>query len=228
MKDGLTDRILVVVSSVMMLIAIYMIFFYAPTERVMGIVQKIFYFHLPLAFMAFLSYFVAFVCGVLYLIKKDIKWDIIGSGSVEIGVVFTTLVLITGSLWARPIWNTWWTWDPRLTSSLILWLIYVAYLILRTSVEQAEKRATFCAVMAIVGFLDVPIVFLSARLWRTIHPVVIKSKSIDMEPAMITVLAISMSAFLLFWITLIRIRSRVDFMELRIRTLEKIKRGGLE
>ncbi|MEE8547222.1 MAG: cytochrome c biogenesis protein CcsA [bacterium] len=228
MKDGLTDRILVVISSVMMLIAVYMIFFYAPTERVMGIVQKIFYFHLPLAFMAFLSYFVAFVCGVLYLIKKDIKWDIIGSSSVEIGVVFTTLVLITGSLWARPIWNTWWTWDPRLTSSLILWLIYVAYIILRMSVEQAERRATFCAVMAIVGFLDVPIVFLSARLWRTIHPVVIKSKSIDMEPAMITVLAISMSAFLLFWITLIRIRSRVDFMELRIRNLEKIKRGGME
>ncbi len=228
MKDGLTDRILVVISSVMMLIAVYMIFFYAPTERVMGIVQKIFYFHLPLAFMAFLSYFVAFVCGVLYLIKKDIKWDIIGSSSVEIGVVFTTLVLITGSLWARPIWNTWWTWDPRLTSSLILWLIYVAYIILRMSVEQAERRATFCAVMAIVGFLDVPIVFLSARLWRTIHPVVIKSKSIDMEPAMITVLAISMSAFLLFWITLIRIRSRVDFMGLRIRNLEKIKRGGME
>ncbi len=228
MKDGLTDKILVVISSVMMLLAIYMIFFYAPTERVMGIVQKIFYFHLPLAFMAFLSYFVAFVSGVLYLVKKDIKWDIIGSASVEIGVVFTTLVLITGSLWARPIWNTWWTWDPRLTSSLILWLIYVAYIILRMSVEQAERRATFCAVMAIVGFIDVPIVFLSARLWRTIHPVVIKSKSIDMEPAMISVLAISMAAFLLFWITLIRIRSRVDFMELRIRNLEKIKRGGME
>lgn len=228
MKDGLTDRILIVFSSVMMLTAVYMIFFYAPTERVMGIVQKIFYFHLPLAFMAFLSYFVAFVSGVLYLAKKDIKWDIIGSASVEIGVVFTTLVLITGSLWARPIWNTWWTWDPRLTSSLILWLIYVAYIILRMSVEQAERRATFCAVMAIVGFIDVPIVFLSARLWRTIHPVVIKSKSIDMEPAMISVLAISMAAFLLFWITLIKIRSRVDFMELRIRTLEKIKRGGME
>jgi len=228
LKDGLTDRILIVFSSVMMLTAVYMIFFYAPTERVMGIVQKIFYFHLPLAFMAFLSYFVAFVSGVLYLAKKDIKWDIIGSASVEIGVVFTTLVLITGSLWARPIWNTWWTWDPRLTSSLILWLIYVAYIILRMSVEQAERRATFCAVMAIVGFIDVPIVFLSARLWRTIHPVVIKSKSIDMEPAMISVLAISMAAFLLFWITLIKIRSRVDFMELRIRTLEKIKRGGME
>ncbi len=228
MKDDLTDRILVVLSSVLMLTAVYMIFFYAPTERVMGIVQKIFYFHLPLAFMAFLSYFVAFVSGVLYLVKKDIKWDIIGSASVEIGVVFTTLVLITGSLWARPIWNTWWTWDPRLTSSLILWLIYVAYIILRMSVEQAERRATFCAVMAIVGFIDVPIVFLSARLWRTIHPVVIKSKSIDMEPAMISVLAISMAAFLLFWITLIRIRSRVDFMELRIRNLEKIKRGGME
>ncbi len=227
MKDGFIDRFLVVISTALMLTAIYTIFFYAPTEIMMGIVQKIFYFHLPMAFMAFLSYFVAFVCGVLYLIKKDIKWDIIGSASVEIGVVFTTLVLITGSLWARPIWNTWWTWDPRLTTSFILWLIYVAYLILRASVEQVDRRATFCAVMAIVGFIDVPIVFLSARLWRTIHPVVIKSRSIDIEPAMLTTLAISMAAFLLFWLTLLRIRSRVDFTELRIRNLEKIRRGGM-
>ena len=228
MKDGLTDKILIVISTFMMLTAIYVIFFNVPTERVMGIVQKIFYFHLPIAFTAFLSFFVAFVCGVLYLVKKDIKWDIIGSASVEIGVVFTTLVLITGSIWARPIWNTWWTWDPRLTTSLILWLIYVAYLILRMSVEQVERRATFCAVMAIVGFIDVPIVFLSARLWRTIHPVVIKARSIDMEPIMISTLMISMAAFFLFWITLIRIRSRADFTELRIRNLEKIKRGGME
>jgi len=227
LKDGFIDRFLVVISTALMLTAIYTIFFYAPTEIMMGIVQKIFYFHLPMAFMAFLSYFVAFVCGVLYLIKKDIKWDIIGSASVEIGVVFTTLVLITGSLWARPIWNTWWTWDPRLTTSFILWLIYVAYLILRASVEQVDRRATFCAVMAIVGFIDVPIVFLSARLWRTIHPVVIKSRSIDIEPAMLTTLAISMAAFLLFWLTLLRIRSRVDFTELRIRNLEKIRRGGM-
>jgi len=226
LKDGLIDRLLIVISTALMLAAIYVIFFYAPTERMMGLVQKIFYFHLAMAFTAFLSYFVAFVCGVLYLVKKDIKWDIIGAASVEIGVVLTTLVLITGSLWARPIWNTWWTWDPRLTTSFILWLIYVAYIILRMSVEQVEKRATFCAVMAIIGFIDVPIVFLSARLWRTIHPVVIKSRSIDIEPAMLTALVISMAAFLLFWFTLIRIRSRVDFIELRIRNLEKIRRGG--
>jgi len=211
-----------------MLLSVYITFFITPVERVMGIVQKVFYLHLPLAFMAFFSYFVAFVCGILYLAKKDIKWDVIGSSAVEIGVVLTTLVLITGSLWARPIWNTWWTWDPRLTTSLILWLIYAAYLILRMSVEQEDRRATFCAVMAIVGFIDVPIVFLSARLWRTIHPVVIKSRSIDIEPAMLTALAVSMAAFFLFWIVLLRVRSTAGLTELKIRKLEKRTPGGTQ
>ncbi len=213
-------RKLIIISAGLFLAAIYLVFFYAPVESVMGIVQKIFYFHLPLAFTAFFSYLVAFVCGLLYLVKKESKWDIYSAGSVEIGVVLTTLVLITGSLWARPIWNTWWTWDPRLTTSLILWLIYAAYLILRMSIEQESKRATFCAVMAIIGFVDVPIVFMSARLWRSIHPVVVKSNSIAMEPSMKLALLLAMFAFFSLWFALFRIRTSGGFLLEKIKHLE--------
>ena len=158
------------VSALLIPVAIGMVFFYAPLEKTMGSVQKIFYFHLPLAFSAFLSFFVAFIAGIMYLRTRRQIWDARLAASVEIGVVLTTLVLITGSLWGKPIWNTYWTWDPRLTTSLILWFIYASCLILRSAVEEEGKRATYSAVMAIVGFVDVPIVFFSARLWRSIHP----------------------------------------------------------
>jgi heme exporter protein C len=220
-------RAIVSVVAALFLVAIYMIFFYAPTEAIMGIVQKIFYFHLPLAFSAFLSFFVAFVCGILYLVKKNSKWDIYGAASVEIGVVMTTLVLISGSLWARPIWNTWWTWDPRLTTALILWLIYVAYLILRMSIEQDSKRASFCAVMAIIGFIDVPIVFFSARLWRTIHPVVIEKDRINLATPMKWTLLISMIAFFALWFVLFKLRTKTLFMGERVKVLNnKITEGA--
>ena len=213
-------RSAIIITAVLFLAAIYSVFFYAPLESVMGIVQKIFYFHLPLAFTAFFSFFIAFVCGLLYLMKKESKWDIYGASSVEIGVVLTTLVLISGSLWARPIWNTWWTWDPRLTTSLILWLIYASYLILRMSIEQDSKRATFCAVMAIIGFVDVPIVFMSARLWRSIHPVVVKTNSIDIELPMKITLLLSMLAFFSLWFVLFRLRTSGLFLQEKIKHLE--------
>ena len=226
MNTDFRSKALTAVVGLLFLSAIYTIFFYAPTERVMGIVQKIFYVHLSMAFTAFLSFFIAFICGILYLIKKDIKWDVYGSSSVEIGVVFISLTLFSGVMWARPIWNTWWTWDPRLTTALILWFIYVSYLILRTSVDQESKRAAYCAVLAIVGFVDVPIVFMSARVWRSIHPVVIKSDSIDIEPSMIFTLAITMAAFFSLWFLLFRLKTNVALTCKRIRFLENRIEGG--
>jgi len=224
--NGFKDRALPVVVGLLFLSALYAIFFYAPTERVMGIVQKVFYVHLSMAFTAFLSFFIAFVSGILYLTRKDIKWDVYGSSSVEIGVVFISLTLLSGMLWARPIWNTWWTWDPRLTTALILWFIYVSYLILRTSVEQEERRAAYCAVLAIAGFVDVPIVFMSARIWRTIHPVVIRSDSIDIEPSMILTLMITLTAFLSLWFLLFKLKTSVALTCKRIRFLENKIEGG--
>ena len=193
--------------------AIGMVFFYAPLEKTMGSVQKIFYFHLPLAFSAFLSFFVAFIAGIMYLRTQRQIWDARLAASVEIGVVLTTLVLITGSLWGKPIWNTYWTWDPRLTTSLILWFIYVSCLILRSAVEEEGKRATYSAVMAIVGFVDVPIVFLSARLWRSIHPTVIRSDSVGLESSMLITLLACMVAMLTFWIGLYKFRVSLQLQE---------------
>ncbi len=221
MRSSLRDRIYIILTALVFVTAIYMVFIHAPTERVMGPIQKIFYFHLACALAAFLSFLTAFVSGIFYLVRRDLQWDILGAASVEIGLVFTTLVLITGVLWGRPVWNAWWTWDPRLTTSLILWFIYAACLILRFSVDRQDKRAAFCAVMAIAGFVDVPIVFLSARLWRTIHPVVIRAGSIDMAPAMIQALLVALAAFTMLWVALLYQRSRTLFMHNRIQLLEK-------
>src|SRR5438067_1346987 len=147
-----------------------MIVFYVPTDRVQGVVQRIFYIHVPLAWVAYLAFFVVFVASVAYLWKRNIWWDELARASVEIGVLFTTLFLIVGSLWAKPIWNTWWTWDARLTTTLVLWFIYVSYIMLRAYTPDVERAARFGAIVGIVGFLDVPIVHFSVTWWRTLHP----------------------------------------------------------
>ncbi len=199
--------------------AMGLVFFYAPVERTMGMVQKVFYIHLPLAAAAFLSFFVAFSAGVLYLVRRQRRWDALGAAAVEVGVVLTTLVLVTGSLWGRPIWNTWWTWDPRLTTSLILWFIYAAYLILRASVDDESRRAVYCAVVAVAGFVDVPVVFLSARVFRSIHPTVIRADSVGLEPPMIVTLLVCMLGMLVFWAALVRLRYGLHLGEAAVKSL---------
>ncbi|MDA1127356.1 MAG: cytochrome c biogenesis protein [Chloroflexi bacterium] len=161
---------LAVITGVMMLVDLYLIFMVAPTDSVLGHVQRVFYFHVPVAIMSFLAFFVVFLGSLMYLIKRTPKWDAIAHASAEVGVVFVTLALITGIIWARPVWNTWWTWEPRLTTTLILWLIYVAYLMVRSYAPNQSKGAVYAAVMGIVGFVDVPIVYYSVVWWRSIHP----------------------------------------------------------
>ena len=214
------EPILTLCTALLLAAALYAVFLHAPAERVMGLVQKIFYFHLSCALAAFLSFTTACAAGVAYLVSRNLKWDILGAAAVELGLVFTTLVLATGMLWGRPVWNAWWTWDPRLTTSLILWFIFASYFILRSAVEQRQRRATYCAVMAIVGFVDVPIVFLSARLWRSIHPVVIRADSINMAPAMVTALLASLAAFTALWLLLLQRRVRTLALAERILTME--------
>jgi heme exporter protein C len=213
-------------AAVLIPLAVGMVFFHAPLEKTMGSVQKIFYFHLPLAFAAFLSFFVACASGIMYLRSRERIWDARLAASVEIGVVLTTLVLITGSLWGKPIWNTYWTWDPRLTTSLILWFIFASCLILRSAIEEEGKRATFSAVMAIVGFVDVPIVFLSARLFRSIHPTVIRSDSVGLETSMLITLLVCMAAMFLFWIGLYRFRVSLHLQEARVNDLQSDRTGS--
>ncbi len=153
-----------------MIAALYAAFLYAPREKTMGDVQRIFYFHVGSWWIAFLAFGVVFGASIAYLATRKRLYDSLALSSAEIGVIFTSIGLITGPLWAKPAWGIYWTWDARLTTALVLWLIYVAYLMLRRYVPEEEKRANLAAVAGIIGFIDVPIVHFSIRWWRTQHP----------------------------------------------------------
>ena len=189
-----------------MLAAVYCAFVFAPTEAEMGEVQRIFYFHLASAWLCMLAFSVLFILSIAYLATGRAVWDRWASASAEIGVIFATLVLITGPLWAKPVWNTWWTWDPRLTTFLILWLIYIAYLLLRANMPEGDKKRKISAVFGIAGFIDVPIVFMSIRWWRTIHPVVITSSSMNLDADMKVALFVALGAFTLLYLVLLSLR----------------------
>lgn len=211
------------VSFLLMVASLFMALVYAPTERFMGDVQRIFYFHVPLAWLAFLNFFIVFVASIQFLRNGSAAWDRLAYCAAEIGTLFTTLVLITGSLWARPVWGTWWTWDPRLTASLILWLIYVAYLTVRSYAAESGRGTRFAAVVGILGFVDVPIVYLSIYWWRTLHPgPVIQSGG--MVPEMTRALLVSLLAFTVFYVILIRYRLRLRQIEAEIEQLRQVER----
>jgi heme exporter protein C len=169
----LTLKILDVISIVMLGISAYLALIFAPTELVMGAVQRVFYFHIGTAWTALLGFILAAVFSVIYLIKKDLKWDRLQVASIEVSLVFFLITIVLGSIWARPAWNTWWTWDPRLTTAAVTELIYIAYFMLRQGLDDPERRARFGAVYALVGGISAPITFFAIRLFRTIHPVVI-------------------------------------------------------
>jgi heme exporter protein C len=164
--------ILNIAAGVMMVILLLMIFFFAPDERTMGNVQRIFYFHVGSAWVAAATFLVALVAGVLHLRRPSKTLDTISLASVEIGIIFTAMTIVSGSVWGRPAWNTWWIWSPRLTSITVMWLTYVAYLMLRGAVEDEERRGRFAAVYVIAAFVTVLLTYASVRLLRDIHPVV--------------------------------------------------------
>ena len=222
---------LAILALTLLLAALVAAFVIAPTEREMGDVQRIFYFHVASAWTAFLAFFVVFLASIAYLRTKTPRWDIVAASAAEIGIVFTTLTLISGSVWARSAWGTWWTWEPRLTTTLMLWLIYVSYLILREMVEEPDRRAAFAAVFGIIGFVDVPIVFMSIRWWRTLHPQVVGSEGFDMEATMLPALFLSVIAFTVVFLHILILRaglerSRHEMMELRRRARWNQEGGG--
>ncbi len=190
-------------------IALYMALFYAPREVTMGDAQRIFYFHVPSAWVGFLAFFIVFIASLMYLWKRERKWDALALSAAEIGVVFTTLVLLTGPLWAKKAWGAFWVWDARLTTTLILWMIYVGYLMLRNSAE-GERRARFAAVLAIVGFLDVPIIYLSVELWRTMHPTLLIGEPGGLAPEMTQTLMVALLSFTLLFVFLLIQRVRLE------------------
>jgi heme exporter protein C len=219
-------KILSWVTAVLFVIALYLTLVYAPREAVMGDVQRVFYFHVAAGWVGALAFLVAFMAGIVYLVKKDFRWDDLALSSVEIGIVFTFINIVTGSIWARPIWNTWWTWDPRLVTATIMLLAYLAYILLRQGIEDPDRRARFGAVYSIIAFLSVPLTFLSIRLFRTIHPVVIGSGdptatgSFDMTPEMRTAFFFSLLTFTFVYITLVWYRVRLEQFSKKVAAMK--------
>jgi len=209
-----------------MLLALYTIFIYAPVEKTMGVIQKIFYIHVPTAFLAYMAFFITFIASILYLYRKDSIWDTVAHCAVETGVIFCTIVLITGSIWAKPIWNVWWTWDPRLTTTLILWFTYVAYLMLGRVVKE-NQRANLAAVFGIIGFINVPITFFSIRLWRTIHPVVITGSGFNMSWPMKFSLIITLIAFCFLFFSMLISKIRLERLKKCVEEIKEIMETGI-
>ncbi len=199
------DTILGIVMLASMILALYMAFLEAPRERTMGDLQRIFYFHVPAGMMGLTAFAVNFFASVMFLAKKQRWWDNLALSAAEIGVMFITIVLVTGPIWAKPVWFVWWTWSPRLTSSLILWMLYVAYLLVRNYVPDPDRRAVMSAVFGIVAFVDAPIVWFSIRWWRDIHPSPMLETG-GLAPSMRPALWTCAGAFLVLFIYLMRRR----------------------
>lgn len=214
------SSILFWLSLALMLAAQYLVFIYAPIERTMGIVQKIVYLMVPMGWLALLSFVIIFIGSILYLRTRASNWEALAYSAAEVGLVFTTLALVTGSIWAKPVWGVWWTWEPRLTATLVLWLIYVAYFVVRSLAIEESRGAIFAAVVGIVGFIDIPIVALTAILWRGMHPGAIVFQG-GLAPAMLISLLVSLAAFTsLYWLIL-RQRIAMKRFEIEISRLKQ-------
>lgn len=202
-------RLLAIASALLLLGSTYGTFFLARPDRVQGDAARIVYFHVPMAWVAFLAFFVVFVASVAYLRTRRAFWDHLGYASAEVGVVFTTLVLVTGSIWGYPVWGTWWTWDPKLTTTLILWFLYLGYLMVRAYAEP-PRGPRFAAILGIVGFVDVPIVYLSSVWWRTLHPQpMLGPFAAQQSTSIVPLLLLSLVAFTVFYVFLARLRFQV-------------------
>lgn len=206
---------------VLMLVALYLDLIYAPADATQQNVGRILYFHVPVALMGFLAFSIVFIASIAYLWRGNMWWDVLARSSAEVGLVFTTFMLITGSLWGKPIWGTWWTWDPRLTTSLILWFIYLGYLMLRSYSSTPEQAARNSAVVGIIGFVDVPIVYLATTWWRTLHPApVLSFGGARMPPQMAVALLASLIAFTLLFFWLLVQKMRIETLSDKLNALQ--------
>jgi len=181
---------------------------FTPPEAAQGLAQKIFYVHVPSAWVAFLAFGIVGSVSLAYLVRKDPRLDLLAAAAAEVGMVFTTVVLVTGPIWGKPVWGTWWTWDARLTLTLFLWFVVLAYLVLRGAVQEPERRARYAAVLGILGSLLVPFIYVSVYLFRTVHPmpVVLRAGGPTLPGSMRVTLFFSLAVFTLFFAVLLRYR----------------------
>lgn len=219
-------KVLNAASVLLFLTALGMVFLYSPLEATMNYVQKIFYFHIANAWVGMLGFLAAAVAGLIYLIKHDQKWDVIELAAVEISLVFFLIAIISGSIWARPSWGAYWTWEPRLTTAAILEMVYISYLLLRQGIDDPDRRARFSAVYTLVGAISVPISFMSIRLLRTIHPVVIGTNSstsqgsFDMTSKMLATMIFVLFSFSVIFVNLFWHRIRLGQLAQQVEQLK--------
>jgi len=204
-------KLFAVITFLLLSYGLYQGMWVAPREASMGEIQRIFYYHVPSAWTSFLCFLANFIASIIYLARRNLKADAFAVSTAEVGVVFCTVVLVTGPLWARPVWGIWWTWDARLTTTLVLWLIYVSYLILRRY-STGQATPTLAAALAIFGFLDVPIVYMSIRWWRTQHPqpVIAGGPGSGLDPRMWAAVLWNWAAFMALAALLIWVRYRLE------------------
>ncbi|MDO8568081.1 MAG: cytochrome c biogenesis protein CcsA [Dehalococcoidales bacterium] len=207
-------------SLALVLASLYLVFLGVPTEAVMGIVQRIFYVMVPMGWLSMLSFAIIFLASIMYLRSKQSQWDALGQCAGQLGILFTTITLLVGSMWARPIWGAWWTWEPRLTSTLMLWLIYVAYFMVRSFAAEESRGAVFAAVVGIVGFIDVPIIALSTSLWRGIHPPALVFEG-GLAPQMALTLMAGIFAYTAFYAVLLMQTVSVKNAEIKLKNLKE-------
>lgn len=216
-------KILLWLSLALMMIALYLVFVYVPTEKEMGIVQRIFYIMVPAGWLAMLSFLVVFLGSILYLVRRENKWDILAYSSAELGIVFTTLALIVGIIWAKPIWGVWWDWGtPRLTSTLVLWFIYLAYFMVRSLATEESRGARFAAVVGIVGFVDIPIIALATTLWQGMHPGPLIFQESGLAPSMLLTLMVSIAAFTALYFLLLLQKVSIKNAEIEVQSLQEL------
>src|SRR5712664_254146 len=218
MKHALGGAMVIVLLSA----AAYAAFFIAPTDIKQGLVYRILFLHVSSAWTGLTAFFICFVANLMYVWRRAPRWDWLGVSAAEVGLAFTTVVLVTGPIWAHPVWGMWWTWDARLTSTFVLWLLYVSYLLLRTLIEEPDRHALLSALFGIFAFLDVPLVFGSIRWWRTQHPqpVVMGGPGAGLDPLMYKVLFFSWFAMLALMTLLLRQRYRLEAMRGDLETMQ--------
>ena len=204
---GKTQRIAGVLALLLFIVGSVVGLFVVRADAAMGDVQRLMYVHVPAAWLAMLAFFVVFIMSVLYLVQRNPRWDLIAASSAEVGVLFTALTLALGSLWGKPTWGVWWTWEPRLTTTAVMLMIYIGYLAMRAFADDPDKRARWSAIVGVVGFVDVPIVYLSVYWWRTLHQPPSSPRSV--APEILTALLLNLLAFTMVYVYLLVRRYRL-------------------
>lgn len=214
---------LAILAVLLVIAAAYAAFYIAPEERTMGTIQRIFYFHVGCAWAGMDAFVICFIGNLLFVWRRQQKYDWIAVSSAEVGLVLTTIVLITGPIWAKPVWGIYWTWDARLTSTFVLWLLYVSYLLLRTLIEEPERRALLSSLFGIFAFLDVPLVFGAIRWWRTQHPapVIMGGPGSGLDPLMKRVFFFSVFAMHILMLFLVLERYALEKLQNEVDILRR-------